>query len=756
MSKIRHPGDGRGLRPEKTAASSWHEIPAFAGMTRRAVIALALLASACATVPPPSTDAERWRTTAERVTITRDDWGIAHIRGETDADAVFGMIYAQAEDDFNRVETNYLVQLGRLAEAEGEKAIWQDLRMRLFNDASDLQARYASSPDWLKRLMQAWADGLNHYLATHPETRPRVLTRFEPWMALSFTEGSIGADFERVDLADLQRFYSNQNPFASSTNGVDYAHDRRGSNGIAIAPAVTANGNALLLINPHTSFFFRSEQQVTSGEGLNAYGATTWGQFFIYQGFNDRLGWMHTTSGMDSVDEFLETIVRRPDGLFYRYGGELRPVQVRTVAIPYRTADGRVATRAFQTYRTHHGPIVRAEGDKWVAIALMHKPVEALSQSYLRTKARSFDEFLRVAEFKANSSNNTIYADSAGTIAYLHPQFAPVRENRFDYTKPVDGSDPRTDWRGFHQLSELPYLRNPGTGWIQNTNNWPYSAAGPDSPKPQSFPRYMDTFGENGRGLHALRLLQGRRGWTLNGLVDAAYDSYQPTFAQLVPTLIAAYDRAPASHPLKRRLAEPVAALRGWDCRWGVQSVPTSLAVFWADHLFETLPREVRSRGNQVPAYMATKTSPEQKLQAFAAAVSRLEKDFGSWRTPWGEINRFQRVSPAIDHPFSDAAPSLPVGFTSGAWGSLASFGASRQDGSNRYYGLRGNSFVAAVEFGPRIRARAVSAGGQSGDPRSPHFNDQAERYATGNLRQVYFYPDELRGHTERVYKPGK
>jgi acyl-homoserine-lactone acylase len=738
-------------------------------------LSLPFALAGCVSVQPASTESARFRAQADRITITRDDWGIAHIKGRTDADAVFGAIYAQAEDDFNRIETNYLVQLGRLAEAEGEQAIWQDLRMRLFNDPVDLQARYASSPDWLKRLMVAWADGLNHYLATHPETRPRVLNRFEPWMALSFTEGSIGADFERVSLTELEAFYGQAQTLARHPglepgsaffaaklkreqvrdDGIRQK-DPTGSNGIAIAPANTADGNALLLINPHTSFFFRSEQQITSGEGLNAYGASTWGQFFIYQGFNDRLGWMHTTSGLDSVDEFAETIVPRGDRLFYRYGTELRPVQTRLITIPYRAADGTVASRSFRTYRTHHGPIVRAEGDKWVSIALMHRPVEALSQGWLRTKARSFDQYQAAMRYRANSSNNTIYADADGTIAYLHPQFVPVRNDRFDYTKPVDGSDPRTDWRGLHPIADAPFVRNPSVGWIQNTNNWPYSAAGPDSPKRYGFPRYMDTFGENARGLHAVSLLKGRTGFTLDRLVEAAYDRHQPAFAQLIPTLIEAYDQAAPSSPLKRKLAEPIAALRGWDHRWDVTSVPTTLAVFWADHLFETLPREARSRGNQVPAYMANEVSPEQKLRSFAAAVDRLERDFGSWRTPWGEINRFQRLTNAISQPFDDAAPSMPVGFTSGAWGSLASFGAGRQAGTKRYYGVRGNSFVAAVEFGPRIRARAVSAGGQSGDPKSPHFNDQAGRYATGNLREIYFYPDQLRGHTERVYKPGR
>jgi acyl-homoserine-lactone acylase len=722
-------------------------------LRRLLAIFLLTLASACATVPP-ETDRQRWQAHASRVTIVRDDWGIAHVRGRSDADAVFGMIYAQAEDDFNRIETNYLTNLGRLAEAEGEGAIWQDLRMRLFNREDDLKARYAASPEWLRRLMIAWADGLNFYLSTHPQARPRVLTRFEPWMAMSFTEGSIGADFERVPLGPLEAFYFGRGRALAAAVSED--REPRGSNGIAIAPAITRDGRALLLINPHTSFFFRSELQVTSDEGLNAYGAATWGQFFIYQGFNDRVGWMHTTSGLDVVDEFAETIIERDGRLFYRYGAEERPVTTETVTIAYRTADGGRASRSFQTYRTHRGPVTREEGGRWVSTALMHRPVEALSQSYLRTKARDFASFMRAMEYRANSSNNTLYADADGTIAYLHPQFVPRRNDRFDYTRPVDGSDPATDWGELHALAESPRVVNPQTGWVMNTNNWPYSAAGPNSPRGADFPRYMDTFGENPRGRHALMLLQGSSGWTLESLQAAAYDSYQPAFAQMVPVLVRAFEALPARDPLRRRLAEPVEALRGWDYRWGVGSVATSLAIFWADRLTATVPEAQRPQRNQLPEFLAERTSAEQKLRALAAAVDTLERDFGSWRTPWGEINRFQRLTGDIVQPFSDAAPSVPVGFTGGTWGSLASFGARAYEGTRRWYGTSGNSFVAVVEFGPRVRARAVSAGGESGDPRSRHFNDQAERYATGDLREVYFYPDQLQGRTERSYRPGE
>ncbi|HYI40948.1 MAG TPA: penicillin acylase family protein [Allosphingosinicella sp.] len=736
------------------------------------LLAALLFAGACVSTPPGDPDLARWRVQAERVTITRDDWGIAHVRGKTDSDAVFGMIYAQAEDDFSRVEANYLTALGLSAEADGEAAIWADLRAKLYMDPDDLRTRYAASPLWLKRLMDSWADGLNYYLATHPEVSPRAIRRFEPWMALGFTEGSIGGDIERIDLEALKAFYTRSpsqrrlgpqrvkgaaafTPRGPSLRWGDGADpEPRGSNGFAIAPSNSADGHALLLINPHTSFFFRSEQQVASDEGLNAYGAATWGQFFIYQGFNDRAGWMHTSSGVDVVDEFVETVEQKDGGLFYRYGNALRPVETKTISVAYRQADGSMASRSFETYRTHHGPIVREQGGKWVAFAMMHKPVEALQQSFLRTKSRDHDDFLKVAELKANSSNNTLFADSKGNVAYHHPHFIPVRDDRFDFTKPVDGSDPRTDWRGLHALSEAPRVLNPRGGWIQNTNNWPYSAAGPDSPKPGDFPRYMDSFGETPRGLQAVRLLQRKNRLTLEGLRDLAYDPYQTAFARLIPGLVKAWESTSDSDPLKGRLRAQVAMLRTWDYRWDAASVETTLAMFWGEHLWAQVRRD--GQAPMVPIDLIDALPARRKLEALASVSDLLKRDFGRWHTPWGEVNRFQRLTGDIVQPFSDSAPSFPVAFTSGRWGSLASFGAAPRNGSKRWYGTSGNSFVAVVEFGPKVRALAVTAGGESGHPGSPHFNDQALRYSKGDLREVYFHPEQLEGHVERVYRPGQ
>lgn len=691
--------------------------------------ALILLAACHASPAPPRA--------TEPITIERDDWGIAHVHGATDADAVFGMIYAQAEDNFAQIETNYLTALGRLAEADGEAAIWQDLRARMFVDPDRLRRDYAASPAPLRTLMDAWADGLNKYLADHPEVKPRVLATFEPWMALAFTEGSIGADLEGISVDKLAAFYGETHASRSEPA------DPTGSNGIAIAPRNTRDGHALLLINPHTSLFFRSELQMTSNEGLDAYGAVTWGQFFIYQGFNARVGWMHTTSGVDAVDEWAETIEHRDGKVVYRHGTELRPVEQRPITLSYRTREGGLAQRTITTYRTHHGPVVRSADGKWIATNLMVKPIEALSQSYLRTKARDLADFRAAMKHRANSTNNTIYADADGHVAYFHPQFIPVRDDRFDWTKPVDGSDPATDWRGEHGVDDPPQVLDPAVGWVMNTNNHPYSAAGPDSPKREEFPRYMDRFGETPRGWHALRLLTGAKGWTIDSLRDAAYDSHLPLFEKLVPRLLAAERDLPPAY------AEPLALLRTWDRRWSAESVPTTLAVYWARTLLQHAPDPDLVKVNLYDRYTRD-VDPRKLVEAWVAAIDLLSKDFGTWRMRWGDVNRFQRAP-----DFDDAAPSIAVPFTESLWGSLAAFGVRTGPPAKKLYGVKGNSFVAIVELGPRVRARAIMAGGASADPTSKHFTDQTARYARGELRDVYFYPEQRAGKIERRYQLG-
>lgn len=730
-------------------------------------IALLLSLLALAGCGPKGADAElqRLAARAQNVTIIRDDYGVPHIYGKTDADAVFGLLYAQSEDDFNRVEQNYIWATGRLAEVEGEGALYSDLRARLYMTTEEAQQAYAAAPDWLKKLCDAFADGVNYYLAMHPEVRPRLLTHFEPWMPMYFSEGSIGGDIESVDLAGIQAFYGEgraldvlpQQP--AEPAGLK---EPTGSNGIAISGQLTESGNAMLLINPHTSFFFRSEVHVVSEEGLNAYGAVTWGQFFIYQGFNEHTGWMHTSTYVDFMDDFVEDVFK-PDGqaagqqggqLLYRYGDETRPVQSSTVALKYKDGAS-MSERTFTMYHTHHGPVTHMLDDKWVVTKINWDPVHALQQSFTRTKLSDYSEFRKMMDMRTNSSNNTVFADSQGNIAYFHGNFVPRRNPGFDFSQPVEGSDPATDWLGLHEVDELVTLLNPPNGWIQNCNSTPFTAAGEFSPKREDYPVYMAPDPENFRALHAVRVLTGAHGLTLDKLIELAYDPYLPGFEKLIPGLVEAYDRAGANRP---DLAEPINALRNWNLEVSADSVAMTLAHFYG----VTYSDKVEGRADAYDLekidlinFLGTGTPDEERLQVFADTVAMLKADFGQWNTPWGEVNRYQRISGDIQQPFNDQAPSLPVGMASGNWGALASFGAKRYPGTRRIYGTTGNSFVAVVEFGDKVKAKSMLAGGGSGHPDSPHFADQSQRYVDRQFKDVAYYREDVEKRAERTYHPG-
>jgi acyl-homoserine-lactone acylase len=724
-------------------------------MKMRSLLLAALLVSAPAIAKAP-TEAERLAALAANITIIRDGVGVAHVRGARDADAVFGMIYAQAEDDFARIERNYLVSLGRLAEAEGEEAIWSDVRQRLWIDHEDLKTKYRSSSAEMRKLMTAWADGLNYFLATHPQVKPKVLTRFEPWMALSFSEGSIGGDIEYVDTAALKALYDRGEARAVAAKGYD---EPQGSNGIVIGPNRSETGNPLLLVNPHTSFFFRDVVQMTSGEGLNAYGAVTWGQFFIYQGWNEKAGWMHTTSGLDNRDEFAVKFETMPGGkLGYRFGSDWRPVGLKPVTVKFRRADGSIGARTITTYHTMHGPVIRSEGGKFIAFAILNDPAKALEQSFKRTKATDLKSFMAVSALRANSSNNTLFADSSGNYAYLHPQFVPIRDHRVDYRGVVDGNDPRTVWRGLHTIDSLPNIINPASGYAFNSNDAPWPAAGRGTLDPKKFPSYMDQYGLNARTAHALALLDGDHKFSVEGLRAAAYDTHNPAFDLILPPLLKAYDALPRGDARRAALAEPVALLRGWDRRWGKDSEATSLAVHFAEIMWERALGTERPTNDEEVGFSRITTAPaDAQIQGLTDAVAKLTALYGSAKVKWGDINRYQRNNGAITQNFDDRKQSIAVGFPSARWGSLAAFEATTYPGTTKRYGTKGNSFVAVVEFTPQgPQAIAVTAGGVNGDPASPHFGDQAQAYADGALIPVPFTSAEVTAQAAEVYRPGE
>ena len=696
---------------------------------------------------------------AERVEIIRDDFGVPHIYAITDADAVFGMLYAQAEDDFPRVERNYYWAIGRLAEVEGEGALISDLRARLYMTEAEAKAEYAKVPAWLGALCEAWADGLNYYLATHPEVTPKLITKFEPWMTMYFFEGSIGGDIEQIPLGGIRAFYGDGTPKEAPRIVEDTTDEPGGSNGIAISGAHTASGDAMLLINPHTSFYFRGESHVVSEEGLNAYGATTWGQFFIYQGFNEHTGWMHTSTYADFIDQFVEDVFEQDGTLYYTYGNEKRAVEVSSVTLKYKDGEG-MSSRTFPMYRTHHGPVTHMQDGKWVSTKINWDPVNALRQSFLRTKQKDHVEFRDMMDIRTNSSNNTVYADSSGNIAYYHGNFMPRRDPAFNYSKPVDGANPATDWRGLHEVDETVTVTNPPNGWIQNSNSTPYTSAGENSPKREDYPAYMAPDAENFRGVHSVALLEAMeaRGdkLTLDGLIALSYDPYLPGMDVMINGLIEAFNGLGQFTETGEEVGNAMGELMNWDYKVSADSVAMSVAHFYALNLaaaggkYNTLSRMERL------TYMSEQEDPAMRLQVLVDTLDQMNADFGTWKTPWGEINRFQRLSGEIGAGFDDAQPSIPVGLASGRWGALAAYGARAGENTKKIYGYRGNSFVAVVEFGDRLKAKTLLAGGQNGDPASPHFDDQVERYANVQFKDVPFYREDVEARGVRTYRPGE
>lgn len=703
------------------------------------------------------TEISAYQAQAKRVTIIRDNWGIPHVYGKSDADAVFGLLYAQCEDDFKRVELNYIEKLGRLAEVNGEKDLFNDLQIRLLIDTAEAMADYQKAQPWLKKLLDAYAAGINYYLYKNPQVKPALLHRFKPWYALLWTDGSIGAiNTADLTIGELKKFYTGD---YSPTAYVPVIKDQQsGSNGFAFAPSITESGNAILYINPHTTFYFRPEVQVQSEEGLNVYGAVTWGQFFVYQGFNEHCGWMHTSNNVDIADMYAEKITKTDKGLFYEYDKKKYPVGIKKINIGYKDGDA-LKHKSFTTYFTNNGPVMAVRDGKWISLQSKNRNTQSLIQSWVRTKSKSFEDYQKAMDLKANASNNTVYADAKGNIAYWHGNFIPIRNPSYNWASVVDGSTSATAWKGLHAVKETVHVYNPPNGWLQNCNSTPFTVAGSNSPIKANYPSYMAPDGENFRGVAAVRLLSQPQKYTLEKVIATGYDTYMPAFEVLIPALLKAYGELPQSDPLLAELKAPIALLKAWDYRSGENSEAAALAMEWAPRLNMNIQKVYINPGerDQVENTKAFAASarPNDLLDPLKATIADLNKRFGKWQVAWGEINRFQRLTGAINEKYDDNAPSLPVGFGSAMWGQLPSY-RSNLFKTNKRYGNSGNSFVCAVEFGKRIRAKSVLAGGNSGDPNSKHFNDQALMYSKGQFKDVLFYKEDVVKNAERTYKPGE
>jgi acyl-homoserine lactone acylase PvdQ len=750
-------------------------------------------------------DRQRCEQEAGQVTIVRDKWGVPHIYGKTDAATVFGLMYAECQEDFSRVEKNYLEMLGRQAEAYGDTYIYTDVMMRLIYDSVQAKADYEHSPAWMHQLLGAFADGVNYYLDKHSGTEPLVLKHFEPWYALMFTDGSVSATSTGgVRPDEIRGFYSQPPVLASakpkrvqavseiekmvledrgignsSSSGSSGSQgssgsgggardggmpdgwlpdeDERGSNGFALAGFRTASEATELYINPHVPFYFRMECQLVSEEGLNVYGAVTWGQFFVYQGFNAHCGWMHTSSYADVADVYAEKVKQQDNGWVYEYEGQLKPVKTKDITV-YCKRDGPVEALPVKGFYTHHGPVMASREGKWLSLRENNRSLNALEEAWLITKANSFDEYKKAMDLRSNTTNNTVYADDQGNIAYWHGNFMPRRDSSFDWSQPVDGSVAATEWKGIHELDEIVHIYNPATGWIQNCNSTPYSLSGNSSPERRKYPAYMAPDGENFRALNAAQILSVANSFTLDSLTKKGYDHYLTAFDVLLPPLFAAYASAPDS--TRKMLQEPIALLQKWDRRSAVRSVATTLAVEWGTRMatYAPRPRTSEEASNAVGNVRMEieRSKPEQKTAELVAVIRELQQRYGNWKVEWGEICRYQRLTGKIVETYDDRRTSLPVGLVSSAFGELPSFVSRVMPSTRKRYGVSGNSFIAAVEFGKKVKARTIVTGGGSSDPTSAHFSDQASMYLNGQFKDVLFYPEDVNLHVEKKYHPGE
>ncbi|MEO5894007.1 MAG: penicillin acylase family protein [Ferruginibacter sp.] len=698
------------------------------------------------------TEVKKYKEQASQVTIVRDKWGIPHVYGKTDADAVFGLMYAQCEESFERVERNYIQKFGRMAEIEGPAYLYSDLKMKLIYDTAAAIADYKKSPSWLIKLLDAFANGINYYLYKHPEKKALLLNHFEPWYALMATDGAYISTFDGgLEMNDIQHLYDlnkagaiNLHPGKKMVNG-----EMMGSNGFAIGPSKSVSKNTLLYINPHVSFDFRMEAHIVSEEGLNAYGAVTWGQFFVFQGFNEHCGWMHTSSLADAADLYEEEIINSDSGFMYKYDGKLRAMTSRRMVLKYKK-DG-MHHVDFTTYFTHHGPVMGSRNNKWLSLKEQNRTLNGLIQSWQRMKASDYKSFNETMQLRSNNSTNTVFADDKGNIAYWHGNFIPKRDSHYDWTKPVPGNIPATEWLGAHETTETVNVLNPASGFIQNCNSSPFSAAGFNSANNSKYPAYMAPDGENFRSLQAIRVLTSKNNFTIDSLAALGTSHYLAAFDSLLPPLLNDFDQLPVSGKLYTQLKEPVELLKAWDKISSTSSVASTIAILWG---YTLLSNNTSSSSDDLYITLIKNTPPAKRLEILSEIVNGLQQLHGTWKIPWGEMNRFQRTSGSVYAQFNDDKPSLPVGAASSLFGSLPAYEIS-WDNNKKGYGVAGNSFVAVVEFGKRIKAKSIVPGGQSFDPDSKHFTDQAQLYIDGKFKDVLFYREDVLKEMERSYHPG-
>lgn len=657
---------------------------------------------------------------AKAVTIYRDDYGVPHVFGPTDASCVFGYMYAQAEDNFWQIEDSYLRGLGRAAEVYGEGSVRDDEVVRALELPRLAREEYERSSPRAKEILQATADALNYFLQRNPQIRPRLITRFEPWQTLAFIRYLLYYEFVWWNTG-------------ANTDDIITADEPHGSNMWAIGPGKSASGYAMLFINPHQPFFGVGqwyEGHLHSDEGWNLSGASFFGFPFPTIGHNEFLGWSHTVNSPNISTQWEEVFDKADDPLAYRYNGGYRHATEWTETIKVKTASG-LEERKFTFRKTDHGPLLAHHDNKWLALKMARLEEGAqMDEWYAMGKSHNLEEFKRAMSATAIPMFNTMYADREGNIFYVYNAAVPRRSAGFDWSKPVDGTTAETEWHGYHSFNELPQITNPKSGFLQNCNSSPFLTTVFGNLKPEDYPAYMVRDKDTPRARISRRILWNKHKFTFDEWSKAGFDTYVLQAETEIPELLKAWKQKSDV-----KLTDVVEELQNWDHVSRTDSVPTTLFLLWHQ-------KRVRK--------------PDQDpVQSLEEVVNELTAGAGTWRVPWGELNRLERRQSGGMEPFSDQEKSLPIAGAPGDVGIIFNFNA-RQSRTRRRYGVSGDSFVSVIEFGPVVKARSVLVFGEDSNPASPHYFDQSELYAKQEFKPAYFVTAEIKTHAERVYHPGE
>ncbi|MEM1245680.1 MAG: penicillin acylase family protein, partial [Acidobacteriota bacterium] len=645
-----------------------------------------------------------------------------------------------------------------------EAGYQSDLEVALFDLVARSKEDFERADDDVQQIGRGFAAGYNAYLAKHPEVKPALLERMEPFHVLAYSRFMIlgrllgAADVSRRKLASLSA------QLAADEQEAEAVAASLGSNQWALAPSRTASGNAMLFINPHQPWYgsgmFTEMHVLLEGEGgFNFSGTMFPGSPIPTAGFSEYLGWAYTVNEADISDVYRVTFDHPTDRLKYRYGDGWREATEWPAAIRVKTDSG-LEERTVRLRRTHHGPVLSQENAvHYLAVRVPRlydgdRTVQALAQ----IRSRNFDEWYAAVSQLHLQTFNTMYADRDGNIFYLYNGTMARRDPSLDWRQPVDGSDPATEWGEFHPVEELPQVLNPPSGFVQNCNSTPFTTTDDGNPSLKDFPSYMvkDKHDDKRRAKMARYLLRRADKMTFEEFQDLAYDTtlYWPMTE--IPVYAKRFEALQETHPELAKRVEPyLRHFDGWDYRATIASTQANLAVEWYEQLYgrgypvETLKPEYL---NDIP----------ERFAALERAAKRLEELYGSWKVPYGDVHRLQRQPfvRAAAPPFADDQPSLPLAGVRGPLGVAFTVYHSPPgelpDGTMRkqQFAGTGASYMAVYEFGERTRGMSYLHYGQSHRPESPHFFDQAKLLSERRFKTAYLYWDDVEKHTERQYRP--